>query len=1173
LKWTDQENCTTPVTASVDVDGFFLYYIDQRTEMHILDIAHVRDVRTGLHARTPKDPKIRELVSLGPGMLEDKTVTIVYGTDYVNLNYVNFCTNKAEVAGLWCHELSKLVREHNPLLHVAGTSLTKIHRQILLSSSEEQKLPTKTILKTFAQSKEARKTIEKALDLSGLPSAKADEIERSAFRLHNFQEFYLKLVQRKEITTIFQANCKSTESKKNVMSVKEFQEFLNTAQRDPRLNEILHPYANEDKTLNLIKKYEPNSHLVSLGQLSVEGFLWFLMSEDNNIISQEKLEKEDDMERPLSHYFINSSHNTYLTGHQLRGRASLEMYRQVLLSGCRCIELDFWNGQKDQDDEPHITHGYTLVVKIPARDVLQTIAAYAFKTSDLPLILSFENHCNPKQQAKIAKYCEEFFGDLMLQEPLVDFPLDREVPLPCPNLLRNKILIKNKKQHHFINKNLTGAKLASSPSSPAIPESSPDHRITNNNNNNNGYSDDSDSEDSDSDDDGSESSENTHKEIVTSDAGTAGKESQASAEISALVNYVQPVKFRSFEHAEKRKRSFEMSSFVETNAMTQLKNDPVEFVKYNKFQIARVYPKGTRVDSSNFMPHMFWNAGCQLVALNFQSLDVPMQLNLGIFQFNQGTGYLLKPEVMRRDDRKFDPFTQSSVDNIVPATLSIQVLSGQFLTDKHVGTFVEVEMYGLPCDTVRRERKFKTRTVLNGLNPIFSEDPFVFRQVILPDLAVVRISAYEESGNKFIGHRVLPVTGLCPGYRHIPLFNESGQPLHLPCLFVNIEVKDYVPNRLNVYAEALANPIKYQQDILAERTKALEALEDEVAPVDPGTDGGESTPECASPTRSTLDILKRTGSAKPRTKADGSPTLGLVHRTNSNKSLSSRGDDRRGSVSLQSKDLTPDTLEEILEYKAVKDKEAELSYKLEQLAKKRHKDLLKLEASKSSAEDKLTRVPSRTKNSLKGIVQKFSTVSLVAPLVDNAESTIGSSSASYSPGSTNTGTQDDMEDKLKHLARTYNEKAAGFEQRYLQDEFELREKYLDMMLHSAEKNMQKSQACQLKSLENLYNKESSEVLKRIESEDKCQNDKLEHGNVSREDIQRERRERLVKKGYHEKSKLKELYDGRKRELIQAQERRKKELVEEWEKRRRENKAEHKRRSEQIRLISTHPSNS
>ena len=63
-----------------------------------------------------------------------------------------------------------------------------------------------------------------------------------------------------------------------------------------------------------------------------------------------------------------------------------------------------------------------------------------------------------------------------------------------------------------------------------------------------------------------------------------------------------------------------MSSLVETQAMTNLKAFPVEFVNYNKRQLSRVYPKGTRVDSSNFMPQMFWNAGCQLVALNFQTL-------------------------------------------------------------------------------------------------------------------------------------------------------------------------------------------------------------------------------------------------------------------------------------------------------------------------------------------------------------------------------------------------------------------------------------------------------------------------------------------------------------------------------------------------------------------------
>lgn len=38
-----------------------------------------------------------------------------------------------------------------------------------------------------------------------------------------------------------------------------------------------------------------------------------------------------------------------------------------------------------------------------------------------------------------------------------------------------------------------------------------------------------------------------------------------------------------------------------------------------------------------------------------------MQLNLGIFEYNQRAGYLLKPEFMRRKDRRLDPFAESTV--------------------------------------------------------------------------------------------------------------------------------------------------------------------------------------------------------------------------------------------------------------------------------------------------------------------------------------------------------------------------------------------------------------------------------------------------------------------------------------------------------------------------------
>lgn len=50
-------------------------------------------------------------------------------------------------------------------------------------------------------------------------------------------------------------------------------------------------------------------------------------------------------------------------GHQLTGKSSVEIYRQCLLAGCRCVELDFWNGGR-VTEEPVIVHGYTFVPEI-----------------------------------------------------------------------------------------------------------------------------------------------------------------------------------------------------------------------------------------------------------------------------------------------------------------------------------------------------------------------------------------------------------------------------------------------------------------------------------------------------------------------------------------------------------------------------------------------------------------------------------------------------------------------------------------------------------------------------------------------------------------------------------------------------------------------------------------
>ena len=79
-----------PITLQLDKNGFFLYYFDQKDEVSLIDIFQIKDVRTGPMARTPKDPKVRSIVNLGQGQLEDKTITIVYGVDFCNVNFCNF---------------------------------------------------------------------------------------------------------------------------------------------------------------------------------------------------------------------------------------------------------------------------------------------------------------------------------------------------------------------------------------------------------------------------------------------------------------------------------------------------------------------------------------------------------------------------------------------------------------------------------------------------------------------------------------------------------------------------------------------------------------------------------------------------------------------------------------------------------------------------------------------------------------------------------------------------------------------------------------------------------------------------------------------------------------------------------------------------------------------------
>ncbi|KAE8600889.1 hypothetical protein XENTR_v10013440 [Xenopus tropicalis] len=831
MKWDDDSTLVYPIILKMDPNGFFLYWTDQNKEAELLDISLVKDARCGRHARTPKDPKLREQLEVGNfgGRLEYRMFTIVYGPDLVNISYLNLVAFQEEIAKEWTDEVFSLATNLLAQNMSRDAFLEKAYTKLKLQANPEGRIPVKNINRLFSAD---RKRVETALEACNLPSGRSDSIPQDDFTPEVYKVFLNNICPRPEIDNIFSEF--GSKSKAH-LTVDELTEFINSKQRDPRLNEILYPPLKQEQVQQLIEKYEPNSPLATGGQISVEGFMNYLSGEENGVVPPEKLDLNEDMSQPVSHYFINSSHNTYLTAGQLAGNSSVEMYRQVLLAGCRCVELDCWKG-RTAEEEPVITHGFTMTTEISFKEVIEAIAECAFKTSPYPVVLSFENHVDsPKQQAKMAEYCKQIFGDGLLTDILEKYPLDSGVPLPSPMDLKYKILIKNKKKSHKSSDRSGKKKLTEQasntcsdtssvfePSSPGAGEAEIE----------------SEEEDDDDDDDCKKSS---------MDEGTAGKEASATEEMSNLVNYIQPVKFESFESSKKRNKSFEMSSFVETKGLEQLTKSPVEFVEYNKMQLSRIYPKGTRVDSSNYMPQVFWNAGCQLVALNFQTIDLSMQLNMGMYEYNGKCGYRLKPEFMRRPDKHFDPFTETTVDGIVANTVSVKIISGQFLSDKKVGTYVEVDMFGLPVDTKRKA--FKTKTSQgNAVNPVWEEEPIVFKKVVLPSLACLRIAAYEEGG-KFIGHRLLPVPALRPGYHYICLRNEKNVPLTLPALFVYIEVKDYVPDTFADVIEALSNPIRYV-NLMEQRSRQLAALtlEDEEE-VKKEVEAGEAPSEANSEPR------------------------------------------------------------------------------------------------------------------------------------------------------------------------------------------------------------------------------------------------------------------------------------------------------------------------------------
>jgi phosphatidylinositol phospholipase C, delta len=571
------------------------------------------------------------------------------------------------------------------------------------------------------------------------------------------------------------------------------------------------------------------------GQKGIDfaSFCSFMASDDCHIYATAR-ELTPSFDLPLNEYFISSSHNTYLTGWQVAGNSSSEAYITAIRHGCRCVEIDCWDGA---DGNPRVTHGRTGTTSVPFSDCIYAISRCAFDVTPYPLIISLEVHCNPEQQRKMIQVMMDGFGDKLLLHPLSA----NTTTLPSPEELKHKILVKVKAVDAFADlsflqdepssvrkrsasspyhKGMAPPLASSVPPVPMLPSpslTSPSETLYSPTDRSMGPT--------------SASSAGEESDVPMGSPSANGqphprKTSKITADLASLGVYMQgytlrdtrDLLFNNFNHifSINENRAMDLSRPAESKA---------RFEEHNRRYLCRVYPKTRRVQSSNFDPNTFWRRGVQMVALNWQTFDAHMQMHHAMFAAGTDQyGYVLKPDYLRMPRSKGGDFETRRKLPRFNVSFSVKVISAQQLprprnfgrTDA-LNPFIEVQMFSAedrargiaigsggqgssPNDYHGIGSPHRRRTDIvfgNGYNPQFKETIELSLETKYPELVFVRFIVYNSGDGKPYGKNTRQVavftaklSSLQKGYRHIPLYNGNGEEFIFSTLFCQIKKYD-----------------------------------------------------------------------------------------------------------------------------------------------------------------------------------------------------------------------------------------------------------------------------------------------------------------------------------------------------------------------------------------------
>ena len=699
---------------------------------------------------------------------------------------------------------------------------------------------------------------------------KYDKDKNKAIDWTEFQEIIDDISLKPELRPLFKNYCEEAKAAKDEesfnlskMNFTEFKQFLKQEQKqelsEKEFEKLLYLINKDNTTFPIESKFSidgDNFNLKSLNSITFSEFCSIIFSKNNEIFDPEKLEIYQDMSQPLTDYYINSSHNTYLLANQLTGESSTKAYINSFAKGCRCVELDCWEGDKG---EPIIYHGYTFTSKILFRDVIQTIKDYAFVHNPYPVILSFENHCKQKQQDKLAEILLEILGEIMFVLPENYSEIEK---FPSPEQLKYRVLVKDKAilQTSLKGKSMMSESLNSKTEWEWIEKKSV-------------------LEFDDEEKDSASKEKNvsmvssfvewsmSHRrflnfntEVISPTHATILRgisTDMAICSINSAKNYkknlyelTNPMGFsvspsfvvarKSLHISDRKSPYFSESSYGDNTEKTTRKKATslnlkkllvfyaikmnlikprsiwnISSIKESRFEklakeqedqlqdflrrnFLRIYPSGKRVDSSNYDPIECFNFGVQMAALNVQTPDLPLLLYMAKFYENGGIncGYLLKPKFLRYEKPRYlKNFTD------ICKILCIEVISGQQLRPENeedvkdvVDPYVEVSLRGTSFDEHENSKVFKSNVVMNnGFNPKF--DLQCHFKLCCPEMAMVVFKVFDQElavKDMKIGWNAVPFECIRPGFRMIPLLNSNLNQIEFSFLLCKVEIKQVV---------------------------------------------------------------------------------------------------------------------------------------------------------------------------------------------------------------------------------------------------------------------------------------------------------------------------------------------------------------------------------------------